>query len=267
MENKKSKKGLLIVLIILILLVCLSIPTKTALKDGGTVIYKAPLWSYTKYHSLDVDGYYVGDQVKILGIKVIDNTKIEKYSKKAKKVSENTKTDSKSDDNSNSKNTKTNVSDSDLEKDTLVTIVDTNCTGHNRGAKIIDGNIQVYDSDGYDLTIKVGNAKYLKVQSFMACDNTYLLFMTENGQVYSIKKAHELVNESMKTGKTEYTLSDIFSSVEKLTNSQDNATAFLKDGVVSRSTDDEYGLTSYNVGILEADDSIGTITYEYIKLP
>ena len=49
MENKKSKKGLLIVLIILILLVCLSIPTKTALKGTRAKNNKAAILRFLPF--------------------------------------------------------------------------------------------------------------------------------------------------------------------------------------------------------------------------
>ena len=53
--NIKKKKIIVIIIIITLLLCC--IPIKY--KDGGTVSYKAILYSYTKYHKLqENDAYY-----------------------------------------------------------------------------------------------------------------------------------------------------------------------------------------------------------------
>lgn len=61
-KNKKKRKKLLILLIIL--LVCF--PISYRYKDGGTVSYKAILYSYTIYHRLEVDeSYYTGREFLI----------------------------------------------------------------------------------------------------------------------------------------------------------------------------------------------------------
>ena len=61
-KNKKKRKKLLILLIILIL--CL--PIRYRYKDGGTVSYKAILYSYTIYHRLKEDeSYYTGREFLI----------------------------------------------------------------------------------------------------------------------------------------------------------------------------------------------------------
>lgn len=55
--NIKKKKTIVIIIIITLLLCC--IPIKYTYKDGGTVSYKAILYSYTKYHKLqENDAYY-----------------------------------------------------------------------------------------------------------------------------------------------------------------------------------------------------------------
>lgn len=55
---KKNKKKLFIFLAILLIL---CFPIKYNYKDGGTVSYKAILYSYTKYHRLENDGSYFID--------------------------------------------------------------------------------------------------------------------------------------------------------------------------------------------------------------
>ena len=54
---------------------------------------------------------------------------------------------------------------------------------------------------------------------------------------------------------------------KKLTNTQDSAEAFLKDGIVSKTMKDRYGYTLYNAGFKDANGEIGTVTYNYILLP
>ncbi|MFT4145102.1 MAG: hypothetical protein QM644_11665 [Mobilitalea sp.] len=68
------KKKLLIGIVIILLLVLL-IPIPLRYKDGGTVKYRAILYSVTDYHAMDAEGGYdTGIQIKILGIQVYDNT-------------------------------------------------------------------------------------------------------------------------------------------------------------------------------------------------
>lgn len=68
-------KRKVIVGIIIVLLIVLLIPLPLRYKDGGTVEYRAVLYSVTNYHSLKAEeGYYTGIQVKILGILVYDST-------------------------------------------------------------------------------------------------------------------------------------------------------------------------------------------------
>lgn len=55
---KKNRKKLFIFLAILLIL---CFPIKYNYKDGGTVSYKAILYSYTKYHKLENDGSYFID--------------------------------------------------------------------------------------------------------------------------------------------------------------------------------------------------------------
>ena len=70
MKNKKVWK---IVIIIIALILLFPIPLR--LKDGGSIEFKAILYSVTKYHqlNLEVDGGYVnGIGIEILGAKILD---------------------------------------------------------------------------------------------------------------------------------------------------------------------------------------------------
>ena len=90
------KKGLVITLIIFIILVCLSIPTKYELKDGGTVVYKAVTWNYSKLNSLLPDNKVkTGDTLYICGIKVKDTTKVVEMNETKKETKTETKTEEK----------------------------------------------------------------------------------------------------------------------------------------------------------------------------
>ena len=59
----KTKKRIVILIIIAVVLL---FPIKLNYKDGGTVAYKAILYSYTKYHRLeDTDTYYDDSELLI----------------------------------------------------------------------------------------------------------------------------------------------------------------------------------------------------------
>lgn len=77
-EVRELKKKLLLVILLLIVL-CGLIPQKQFLEDGGSVEYKAVLYSVTDVKEIGGDGiddkYQEGIRVKILGIKVFDNVK------------------------------------------------------------------------------------------------------------------------------------------------------------------------------------------------
>ena len=63
MKNNKRRKRLIILCLVL-LIMC--IPIKYNYKDGGTVSYRAILYSYTKYHKLiDDDSYYIANEFLI----------------------------------------------------------------------------------------------------------------------------------------------------------------------------------------------------------
>ena len=71
-----NKKKLIIIGIILAILILL-VPIPMRLKDGGSVEYKALLYSITKVHRLNhksITGYEDGIRIEILGMKIYDNT-------------------------------------------------------------------------------------------------------------------------------------------------------------------------------------------------
>ncbi|NLO09789.1 MAG: hypothetical protein GX129_07980 [Clostridiales bacterium] len=71
-----KKKLLRIAIIIIAIILLLPIPIRY--KDGGTVEYKAILYSVTDYHSLNgVDGYDTGIEIKVFGITIYENTTFE----------------------------------------------------------------------------------------------------------------------------------------------------------------------------------------------
>ena len=65
-----------IIVIFIILLIVLLIPIRLQAKDGGTVEYRAVLYSVSNVHRIkDENTYYEGTIVKILGIEVYNNVK------------------------------------------------------------------------------------------------------------------------------------------------------------------------------------------------
>ena len=85
-----KKKILIIVIIILAIVLLFPIPLH--LRDGGSVEYKALLYSITKYHQLDHNsetGYRDGIGIKILGMEVYNSTK--DYTETTTVVEERTK--------------------------------------------------------------------------------------------------------------------------------------------------------------------------------
>lgn len=76
MDKKEiiKKKNILIIPIILVLVILL-LPIPTKLKDGGSIEFKALLYSITKYHKLTPVGHYIdGIGIKILGMEIYDST-------------------------------------------------------------------------------------------------------------------------------------------------------------------------------------------------
>lgn len=69
------KKKIAVIIILIIML----IPIKFGVKDGGTVVYKAVLYSVTKRHEMSgppiqpTGGYYIGTEIKILFFEVYND--------------------------------------------------------------------------------------------------------------------------------------------------------------------------------------------------
>lgn len=88
-----KKKNILIIAII-VLLIILLFPIPMKLKDGGTVEYKALLYSVTKYHKLAPENsekeYIDGIGIKILGKEIYNN--IDKDVVKSNNIEEQNKT-------------------------------------------------------------------------------------------------------------------------------------------------------------------------------
>lgn len=69
-------KKAVVIIIFAVVMAILLIPVPLHLKDGGTVIYQALLYSVSDVHSLDPDepdGYSDGTIIKILGFEVFNN--------------------------------------------------------------------------------------------------------------------------------------------------------------------------------------------------
>lgn len=86
MAKKKKRKKVIIIIIIVLILAVLLVPLPVRNKDGGTVKYKAVLWSYTDYHTLAdeldengkyVRGFEVGYKLEIVGTTVSEERHFE----------------------------------------------------------------------------------------------------------------------------------------------------------------------------------------------
>jgi hypothetical protein len=83
-EKPKNKKRVIVktlVFLLVLLFIAALIPQKLRYKDGGTVEYKAVLYSVTKWHAFaegEEPGEYfrVGTTVKILGRTVSDDRRV-----------------------------------------------------------------------------------------------------------------------------------------------------------------------------------------------
>lgn len=64
-----------IIIIVCAILVVMLIPVRLQLKDGGTVEYKSILYKVSKVHRIIYNGFDIGTEIRILGIKVFDNVK------------------------------------------------------------------------------------------------------------------------------------------------------------------------------------------------
>ena len=250
MENKKSSKGKRIIItvisIIVVLLVTLCLLVKFNVIDNPFA--KKSTSNGSKGNTTVTDKTSANSNTK--------DSKDETTESTETTSTETTTNPKDSDEPYELGPTKANLSESDLVKDTTVTL---SCD-KNVVASVVDGNIEIKDGNK-TATIKVGDAKYLKLETVMSCDKTFLLYITNQGQIYSIKNVQDLASKNEK-------IIDITEAgSKKLTNTQDYAEAFLKDGIVSKTMKDKYGYTSYNAGFKDADGEIGTVTYNYILLP
>ena len=77
MKKVSGKKKKVMIVLGILLAIILLVPVPFPVKDGGSVEYRAILYSVTSVHALaplDYDRvYYEGTVVKILGFKVFDN--------------------------------------------------------------------------------------------------------------------------------------------------------------------------------------------------
>ena len=82
-----TKRKLIIIIVIVLILAALLIPIPNRYKDGGTVEYKALLYSYTKYHAMSInknengeyeEGFDVGTEIKFLWFSIYKDTHFEK---------------------------------------------------------------------------------------------------------------------------------------------------------------------------------------------
>ena len=71
-------KKIIIITICVLLAIVLLVPIPLRLKDGGTVVYRAVLYSIEDVHRLDHNsesGYIEGIVINILGFEIYNNTK------------------------------------------------------------------------------------------------------------------------------------------------------------------------------------------------
>lgn len=66
------KKAIIIIVAVIVMAILL-VPVPLHLKDGGTVVYQAILYSVSDVHSLNPDGYDDGTIIKILGFEIYNN--------------------------------------------------------------------------------------------------------------------------------------------------------------------------------------------------
>ena len=71
-------KKIIIITICVLLAIILLVPIPLHLKDGGTVVYQAVLYSIENVHRLDHNsesGYIEGIVINVLGFEIYNNTK------------------------------------------------------------------------------------------------------------------------------------------------------------------------------------------------
>lgn len=65
-----------VLLLVVVFMVIMLLPQRITLKDGGSVVYKSPVYSVYKLHRIiNIEGVYLnGTEVEIFGIMVYKNT-------------------------------------------------------------------------------------------------------------------------------------------------------------------------------------------------
>ena len=71
-KEKIMKKKILLAGIIIVLLILL-VPIPFKMKDGGTVEYRALLYTVTNYHRTTLEGYQDGLKIEVLGFVIFNN--------------------------------------------------------------------------------------------------------------------------------------------------------------------------------------------------
>ena len=90
-EKSKSRKRVIVktlVFLLVLLIIAALIPKRLFYNDGGSVEYRALIYTVTKWHGIDEDEeqgeyYHVGTTVKILGRTVRDDQRIVPAGEKA----------------------------------------------------------------------------------------------------------------------------------------------------------------------------------------
>ena len=70
--GKMLRKRVTLVVVIILALVLL-VPIPIAYYDGGTVEYRAVLYSVIDYHAINGEGYDTGIGIKVLGMTIYEN--------------------------------------------------------------------------------------------------------------------------------------------------------------------------------------------------
>lgn len=82
MKKVSGKKKIVMIVLGILLAIILLVPVPYRIKDGGSIEYRAVLYSVTSVHALappDYErNYFEGTVVTILGVKVFDNVDWEK---------------------------------------------------------------------------------------------------------------------------------------------------------------------------------------------
>ncbi len=124
-------KKKIIIAISIIIAVVLLFPSRTVLKDGGTVKYTALLYSITKYHRLapmsSGSGYDEGISIKILGLEIFNNFKESHEQQNSNDVQNSNQTDNDTN-NINSQNSNLQAMEGKVKNSFVGTILEETTT-------------------------------------------------------------------------------------------------------------------------------------------